>query len=353
MSKRLGNFVEPDDLMSRYGADVVRLWTASVDFTDDISFSEKAMGQVAEIYRRLRNTVRFLLANLFDFDPGSGSLAPAEMSAIDRWALHRLQEVVRQATAAYGEFEFHRVVHALNAFCAVDLSAFYLDVLKDRLYTLAPQDGARRSAQAAMFELAVTLARLMAPLLPHTAEEIWQHLPASARREKSVHLAGWPEPDPKWLNDDLAARWARFLQIRDEVNKALEAARTTGVVEAPLEASVSVFCGPAQRELLEGMGEDLAALFIVSHVAVGRLEDAPHRPQPTAEGGNGRPVRFRRRVDTPVADEGGVAFVPWVQVEVKKAAGRKCARCWLTRPTVGNNTEHKDLCQHCVEVMTR
>jgi isoleucyl-tRNA synthetase len=328
MSKRLGNFVEPGDLMGKYGADVVRLWTASVDFRDDICFSEKAMGQVAEIYRRLRNTVRFLLANLFDCDPGSGSLAPEEMSAIDRWALHRLQEVVRQATAAYEEFEFHRVVHALNAFCAVDLSAFYLDVLKDRLYTSAPHDRARRSAQAAMFELAVTLARLMAPLLPHTAEEIWQHLPASARREKSVHLAGWPEADPKWLNDGLAARWARFLQIRDEVNKALEAARTTGVVEVPLEASVSVFCGPAERELLDGMGEDLAALFIVSEARA-------------YDGAQARSATFTS--DT----------IPGLAVEVKKAAGRKCARCWLTRPSVGNNTEHKDLCQRCVEVMTR
>jgi len=322
MSKRLGNFVEPAELMDKYGADVVRLWTASVDFTDDIRFSDKSMGQAVEVYRRLRNTVRFLLANLYDFDLDSALPAREDMSPIDKWAMHRLQEVVRQVTEAYEKYEFHRVVHALNAFCAVDLSSFYLDVLKDRLYTSAPGDRARRSAQAAMFELAAALARLMAPILSHTAEEIWRHLPAAARKVESVHLADWPQADPKWVDEALAGRWARFFQIRDEVNKALEAARTAGRVETPLEASVSIFCGPAERELLGGMGEDLAALFIVSDAA----------PPP----------------GTSISEA-----IPGLAVEVKKAAGRKCARCWLTRPSVGNNTQHESLCQPCVEVVTR
>ena len=328
MHKRLGNFVEPGALMNKYGADVVRLWAASVDFSDDIRFSEKAMGQVGEIYRRLRNTVRFLLANLFDFEPDADSLPPAQMSPIDRWALHRLQEVVQQVSAAYQEFEFPKAVNALNAFCAVELSAFYLDVLKDRLYVSAPTDRMRRSAQTALFELARTLALLMAPVLSHTAEEIWQHLPAAGSREKSVHLADWPQADQRWLDEDLARRWASFLEIRDEVNRALEIARTTGVVDVPLEASVSIYCQPPQREVLEGMGEDLASLFIVSAAGV---HDSS------------------REHDLTYSSEA----ISGLSIEVKKAGGRKCARCWLTRPSVGNNGEHGTLCQRCVEVVSR
>lgn len=327
MSKRLGNFVEPDDLMARYGSDIVRLWTAAVDFRDDIHFSEKSMGQVAEVYRRLRNTVRFLLANLFDFDPALHSVPREAMSPIDRWALHRLQQVVRQVTEAYSEFEFHKVVHLLNAFCAVDLSAFYLDVLKDRLYVPAPHDPRRRSAQTALYELAHTLARLLAPVLSHTAEEIWRHLPPQPGREQSVHMAEWPQVVEEWVDEQMGARWDRFFFIRSQVNKALEVARNDGTVDQPLQASVTVFAAQPDLALLESMGEDLASLLIVSQAAARPYEEAVDVARATQE-------------------------VEGLAVLVEKAPGRKCVRCWLTRPEVGDNEKHAGLCARCVQVVS-
>jgi len=327
MSKRLGNFVEPDDLMGRYGADIVRLWTASVDFRDDIQFSEKSMDQVVEVYRRLRNTMRFLLANLFDFDPARASVRPAEMMPIDRWALHRLQEIVRQATAAHDDFEFQKVVHALNAFCAVDLSAFYLDVLKDRLYVSAADSPQRRSAQTALYELAQTIARLLAPVLSHTAEEIWRHLPPEQGRPGSVHLAHWPEVVEELVDEEMARTWDRFFLIRSQVTRALELARNDGTVDQPLEASVTLFARPEDGALLEGIGEDLANLLIVSDASVRPAEDAP-------EGA----VRSQE--------------VEGLAVVVQKAGGRKCARCWLTKPEVGDNEQHAGLCARCVRVVS-
>ena len=327
MHKRLGNFVEPGALMNKYGADVVRLWDAAVDFSDDIRFSEKSMGQVAEVYRRLRNTVRFLLANLFDFDPARASVRPAEMMPIDRWALHRLGEVVRQVTAAYDEFEFPKVVHALNAFCAVDLSAFYLDVLKDRLYVSAADSPQRRSAQTALYELAHTVARLLAPVLSHTAEEIWRHLPPEQGRPESIHLAHWPEVVEELVDEELARTWDRFFLIRSQATRALELARNDGTVDQPLEASVTLFARPEDRALLESIGEDLANLLIVSDASVRPAEHAPDAAIRSQE-------------------------VEGLAVVVQKAGGRKCARCWLTKPEVGDNEQHAGLCARCVRVVS-
>ncbi|UCH35356.1 MAG: isoleucine--tRNA ligase [Armatimonadota bacterium] len=324
MSKSLQNIVDPNAIADRYGADILRLWVAYVDFKYDMPMSETIFEQVIEAYRRIRNTVRFMLANLYDFDPAADALEPGDLLQSDRWALHRLQELAAKATRAYEEFEFHRVYHGVNEFCAVDMSAFYLDMLKDRLYTTAAGSRARRSAQTALYGLAHGLARLLAPILSYTAEEIWRHLPGN--HEESVQLAPWPAPDERWLDEDLARRWERILRIRDEVNGALEQARTTGVVDQPLHAGVTLYARDDEADLLRGLGDDLARVLIVSHAAVKDAGEAP-------------PGAFVSSV------------VDGLTIEVAPAAGSKCARCWLVCPSVGERDDHPGLCARCADVI--
>ena len=324
MSKSLQNIVDPNAVADRYGADILRLWVAYVDFKSDMPMSESIFEQVIEAYRRIRNTVRFMLGNLYDFDPERDAPQPHEMLEVDRWALHRLQELTARITRAYEEFEFHRVYHAVNDFCAVDMSAFYLDMLKDRLYTTVAGGRARRSAQVALYRLAHGLARLLAPILSHTAEEIWQHLPGA--REDSVQLAPWPAPDERWRDDELGRRWEDILRVREEVNQALERARTTGVVDQPLHAAVTIYAPAREAELLRGLGDELGRVLIVSRAEVRPAQDAP----PAAYAGQS------------VAD---------LAVEVAPAPGRKCARCWLVQPGVGAQPRHPGLCARCAGVI--
>jgi isoleucyl-tRNA synthetase len=325
MSKSLQNIVDPNAVAERYGADILRLWVAYVDFKYDMPMSETIFDQVVEAYRRIRNTARFLLANLYDFDPAADALAPRDMLEVDRWALHCFQDLADKVTRAYEEFEFHRVYHAVNEFCAVDMSAFYLDMLKDRLYTSAAASRGRRSAQTALYELAHGLARLLAPVLSHTAEEIWQHLPGE--REPSVQLAPWGMPDARWVDAELGQRWERILRVRDEVNKALEQARTTGVVDQPLHAAVTIYAPDDEAALLRELGEELARVLIVSQAEVRAAGEA---------------------AATAVAS----TVVNGLAVEVGAAPGCKCARCWQVLSSVGANAEHPTLCARCAGVVT-
>lgn len=316
-SKSLGNVTNPLDIISRYGADVLRLAVSSFDYFEDMSLTEEAVKRVADVYRRLRNTFRFLLGNLQDFDPQADRVPYNQLYEIDRWALHRLQQVVQKVIQSFERYEFHPVYTGVHHFCAVDLSAFYLDVLKDRLYASGPKDLGRRSAQTVLWELALTLSRLVAPILVHTAEEVWQHLRRQdPRLEESVHLADFPSVRSEWINTELEQRWETLLDLRDEVNKALESAKSEKRISQPLEAMVILKAPSEIYQKIKDYESQLANIFIVSQV---------------------RLVEY--------------AGEEKVQIEIAPAEGTKCARCWLVLPSVGQISNYPDLCARCAEVL--
>ncbi|GAB6875875.1 isoleucine--tRNA ligase [Thermaerobacter litoralis] len=316
MSKSLGNVVDPNDVIRRYGADVLRLWAVSSDYRGDVRISEDILKQMAEIYRKIRNTLRFLLANLGDFDPARDAVAHAELPELDRWALARLAQVTERVRRAYDEYQYHLVYHAVHNFCVTDLSAFYLDVLKDRLYASLPADPQRRAAQTVLYQLARTLTLLLAPVLCHTAEEVWGHLPRLEGDPESVHLALLPEPQEAWRDEELLRRYEVLLEVREEVYRALEQARQDKVIEVPAEARVTI-AGPAAdaARVLESLSERLPELFLVAEVRV----------EPAA--GAGPAVRVER---SPLA---------------------RCARCWRHVAGVGDDPAHPDLCPRCATVI--
>ncbi len=318
MSKSLGNVIAPKEVIDRFGAEILRLWVAASDYRDDIRISETILSQLTDAYRRIRNTCRFLLGNLYDFDPRRDAVAPRAMLEIDRVFLHRWQRLLERTRRAYEEYEFHVVVHGVHTFCANDLSALYLDILKDRLYASAAASPLRRSAQTALFLLAEGLTRLLAPILPFTAEEIWRHLPGSGR-EPSVHLSSLPEPDPAWIDAGLAERWEPVFRVRGEVTRALEAARAEKRIGQSLEAKVVL---EAEGDLYEGLAPfapELPSVFIVSA------------------------VDLRRRAGSGPAG----ATAEAVSVRVEPAPGRKCARCWVFDPSVGESADHPGICRRC------
>jgi isoleucyl-tRNA synthetase len=321
LSKSLGNFQEPQELIKKYGADVVRLWVASVEFTDDIVISPTILERLAEAYRKLRNTFRYALGNLADFDPVKDALPSAELFELDQWILIRAERLVRDCRRWYEEYAFHRAYRAIYDFATVDLSAIYFDVLKDRLYTSAPRWAARRSAQTALYRLAWALVRLVAPLISFTAEEVWQHLRKPAGAPASVHLALFPEPEEltAGLAENQRARaenWDRLIEVRDTVLKSLEAARQEKQIGAPLEACVRLKANGDLLPLLEEYAAELPGLFIVSEVALERD-----------------------------ANDSGLA------VQVERATGVKCERCWKYTSDVGSDTAFPTVCTHCAKAV--
>src|SRR5438034_1395976 len=268
MSKSVGNTVGPEDLIPKYGAEVLRLWVAAEDYTEDIRLSYEILDRLADAYRRIRNTCRFLLGALADFDPERDRVSYDQLEELDRWALLRLGELIARVRKAYEDYQFHVVFHATHNFCAVDLSALYLDIIKDRLYVSAPDDPRRRAAQTVCFEMLTALARLLAPILSFTADEVWGHIPGSGKPE-SVHLVLFPEERGEWLDERLAADWERLLEVRGEVSRALEVARQQGRIGKGLDAVVYLPSVPEEewRPLLEAKGEALlTTLFNVSGV---------------------------------------------------------------------------------------
>jgi isoleucyl-tRNA synthetase len=304
---------------------LLRLWVAAEDYRDDIRISPAIMGQLVEAYRKIRNTCRFLLANLTDFDPSHDAVGLDRLYDIDRWALHRLTLLVSRVRAAYDAYEFHTVFHALNNFCAVDLSAVYLDILKDRLYTEGPASPPRRAAQTALESIVSVLVRLMAPILSFTAEEIWTHLPAASRAVDSVHLSDFPQPSPGWvLAPEHAARWERLFDVRSVVARALERARATKTIGSSLEARVTFYADGPLHEALTRDAAELPGLLIVSAVTI---EPFSHRPTE--------------------AD----LLAPDLAATVTRAPGAKCARCWVYRTDVGADRAHSDVCARCSRVL--
>ena len=325
MSKSVGNVITLDEVLPKYGAEVLRLWVAAEDYTQDIRVSLEILDRLADAYRRMRNTFRFLLGNLGDFDPARDRQSSARLDEVDRWILDRLARLIGRVRRAYEEYEFHTVFHAVHNFCAVDLSALYLDIIKDRLYTSRPDDPRRRAAQTTCFDVFTTLARLMAPILTFTCEEAWRYLPGV--HAESVHLEPFPEAAREWLDETLKRDWDRLLEVRREVAKALEMARNAKLIGSGLEAAVRITHAPEDLpELLRAKRELLPTLFIVSRVDLDRASPAA---SVTYEGQD----------------------IPGLVIGVDRARGEKCERCWMRSEHVGANAVHPTLCERCVPVV--
>ena len=250
MSKSAGNVVAPQEVIDKYGAEVLRLWVSAADYRDDIRISQEILTHLAEAYRRIRNTSRYLLGNLSDFDPGKDRVADKDLLEIDRWALLKLQKLVQRVEKAYDDFEFHVVFHSLHNFCAVDMSSFYLDILKDRLYTAKTASVERRSGQTAMHAILSAMVRLMAPVLSFTADEVWSYMKEGAK-DKSVFLASFPKVEEKYLDKALEERWDRIIAVRGEAAKVLEALRRDKKIGHSLDAEVTLYAAPELHEFLK------------------------------------------------------------------------------------------------------
>ena len=316
MHKSLGNSIEPDEVIKHHGAEILRLWSASVNFHEDVRISQTIETRLVDAYRKLRNTFRYLLGNLSDFDAAKDALTAGELTELDQWILLRAEDLVSRCRGWYEAFEFHKVYHSVYAFATVDLSSIYFDILKDRLYTSAAKSKARRGAQTALYRLLDALVRLMAPLMSFTAEEVWGHM----GRPESVHMAYFPEPAELTAGIGDAARqraanWDRLMEVRDGVLKSLEAARNGKLIGAPLEARVRLSANGSLYPLLEEYARELPALFIVSQVELARA-------------GDGAPG-----------------------VEVERAAGQKCERCWKYTMDVGSDARFPTICGPCASAV--
>jgi isoleucyl-tRNA synthetase len=313
MHKSGGNAVPPDEVIKESGADILRLWCASSNYFDDMRSSKEILQRVTDGYRKLRNTARFALGNLHGFDPPRDAVAEEEMVEIDRWALAELDAVIQTVREAYAAYEFHTVYHRLYNFCTVTLSARYFDIIKDRLYTFAARNKERRSAQTALHRIADALARMLAPLLVFTADEIWENLPPDSDRPAFVHLSVLPKEDHK-AEDSLLSNWERLFAIRDDVLQALEEARVAKQIGSSLEARLEISAAGDSYDLLIRYREDLRYIFIVSQVEVA----------PSGEGASG------------------------VVVKVLPAEGKKCERCWNYSKRVGESGRYPNVCERCV-----
>ena len=349
-SKSLGNGVDPVDIAKRLGGEIVRLWVASVDFREDVAASENLMQRVSDNYRKLRNTFRFLLGNLHDFDPATNAvLYFAKLEPLDQYILARLAELDKKIRRAYDDFEFHRAYHALNEFTNTELSALYLDVLKDRLYTFAPNHPARRSAQTALWHIAETLTRLVAPILSFTADEVWQSLPKVEGREASVHLALFRElaevvpGTVKVIEDD----WEKLLEIRSEVLRALEIERQDGRIGKALEARVHLKVGSVYYAVLDQYKSALAELFGVSQCQIS-LDDS-------LKANFAEPVKAVRSVsliqDPVEAERMSLVNDQALLTVTSRAEGTKCERCWRYTNDVAGDSRFPTVCLRCADAL--
>jgi isoleucyl-tRNA synthetase len=330
MSKSLGNQLEPDAVIKQSGAEVLRLWVAMVDYREEIKIGKEILARVIEAYRKIRNTLRILVANLHDFDPATDRVPLDQLQDVDRYALARYGQAAAKILKAYDDYDFQTISHTINSFATVDLSAFYVDVSKDRLYTFGAASAERRSAQTAIYLMADGLTRLLAPLLPVTADELWRYLPGT--REESVHLADFPADTAALVDEPLLARWKRLLAVREAVNAELERLRREKTVGTSLEATVRLTAGGDVAPLLNDPRTDLPMLFIASAVVV---EEDP------ALGAGVESASGAHYVET-----GGA-----VRVEAARADGAKCERCWRYVPTVSTDAASEGLCERCADAL--
>ncbi|MFC0214174.1 isoleucine--tRNA ligase [Paenibacillus chartarius] len=321
MSKSLGNTIDPLQVSQKLGADILRLWVASSDYQSDQRISDAILNQISEVYRKIRNTLRFMLGNLGGFNPQTDRVAPQAMSELDRFALARLHRMIERVTKAYDKYEFHLVYQSIHHFCAVEMSSFYLDIIKDRLYANAVNDPARKASQTVMYDALVAITTLISPILPHTADEVWKFIPGTELF--SVQVAELPQVDSSLFDEAMERKWEQFLHIRDEVLKALEEARQAKTIGNSLGAKVVLYPNEESAELL-GKFEHLDQLFIVSQAEIGGGYDAA--PDMALKGKH-------------------------TAVAVLTADGEKCERCWIVTPEVGQSKEHPTLCKRCNDVV--
>jgi isoleucyl-tRNA synthetase len=322
MSKSLGNAVAPQKVMNSLGADVLRLWVAATDYANEISVSDEILKRMADSYRRMRNTVRFLLGNLNGFDPHRDAMPTGDLLALDRWALKRTRALQDEVVRAYRGYQFHLIYQKVHNFCVVDLGGLYLDILKDRLYTLPAENPARRSAQTTLMWIAEAMVHWLAPILSFTAEEIWRALPG--KRVESVFLSSWAQL-PEIARETRPIDWDALIALRGDVTRELERLREQGTIGAPLDAEVDVYCAGDNFERFSALGEELRFLFITSSAHV-HSSVAPPDGVVVAESAAG----------------------PGVWIRVRASQHPKCVRCWHRRPDVGSNTRHPELCGRCV-----
>ncbi len=328
MSKSVGNVIAPEEIIKKYGAEILRLWVSSEDYRDDIKISDEILKQLTDAYRKIRNTMRFFLGNLYDFVPARDTVEYRDMEELDRWALHQFETFKRKVTKAYADFDFHVVFHSLHQFCGVTMSAFYLDIIKDRLYTALPDSPERKAAQTVLYDILSGLLRLMAPVMSFTAAEAWEHLPPADDREQrqahEVFLHEFPAENDDAIDAGLDEKWKRLLDVRSEITRALEGARRDKVIGHPLEAKVQVRATGTLAEFLADKWDTLQMISIVSELSHSdTLEGAVYRSED----------------------------LPELQVSVLPAIGEKCERCWLRSETVGGDAEHPELCGRCTTVV--
>jgi isoleucyl-tRNA synthetase len=321
MSKSVGNTIEPEKIIKQYGAEVLRLWIASVEYNEDVRLSDTILLRIAEAYRKLRNTFRYALGNLADFDPATDAVSGTDLLEVDQWVLTETDELVSKCRRWYEEFAFHKVYRAVYDFATINLSSVYFDIAKDRLYTASTNSRARRSAQTALYRINYALVRLLAPLMSFTTEEAWSHMKKPADAPASVHVALFPEPGEvtEGLPDEIrgrAANWSRLMGVRDAVLKELEVKRQEKFIGAPLEARVTLAANGDLHPLLERYAGELPGLFLVSEVAL------VNEPSDT------------------------------VRVTVERATGDKCERCWKYTHDVGFDTRFANICRACAEAVT-
>ncbi|MEH7222486.1 isoleucine--tRNA ligase [Bacillus sp. JJ1566] len=322
MSKSLGNVVVPEKVMKQLGADILRLWVASVDYQSDVRVSDAILKQVAEVYRKIRNTFRFLLGNLSDFNPETDAVPVNELREVDRYILVKLNKLIDKVKTSYENYEFAGVYHSVHNFCTIELSSFYLDFAKDILYIEAANQQDRRSIQTVLFEALLSLTKLVTPILPHTADEVWSHI--DSVKEESVQLVDMPNSVEIPNADQLEAKWDSFMELRDDVLKALEKARNEKVIGKSLASSITLYPNNEAKSLLDSIEENLKQLFIVSGFEIGgAYEDAPANAQVFEQ----------------------------VKIVVGVAEGETCDRCWVVTPTVGEDQDHPTLCTRCASVV--
>jgi isoleucyl-tRNA synthetase len=325
MSKSIGNTIEPQEVISKSGAEILRLWASMVDYREELRIGPEILARVVEAYLKLRNTLRILVANLYDFTPEKDALPVDQLHELDRFALARYAEVASRVIRAYDEYDFPAVPQAVNSLITVDVSAFYVDVSKDRLYTMAPKSTARRSAQTALYTMADGLARLIAPIVPVTADELWRFLPG--KREDSVHLADFPSGLDALVDPALSERWQRLMKLRDAVNIEIERLRQAKVVGKSLEAKVEVRATGRLATLLERYRDDLPTLFITSDVIVSGAPSA------------GDATVYKESDDS------------WATIVVSRADGVRCERCWRYVPAVSTDPASPGLCRRCEDAL--
>lgn len=328
MSKSAGNVIAPQEVINKLGAEILRLWVCSEDYKEDIRISENILNRLSEAYRRIRNTCRYLLGNLEDFHPQTDRVPYEQMEEIDQWVLHKFQELTTKISQAYETYEFHLIFHSLHNFCTVDLSSFYLDISKDRMYTHPANSLSRKSGQTVMYEIILGMVKLMSPVLCFTAEEIWKYLPDRENLPKSVYLSSFPELQKDHLNPNLVSKWESLLKVRGEVAKTLESARANKLIGHSLEACVEVILGDsALYSLLNGSIDLLKTILIVSA------------------------VKLQLNTSIPTEEYTKSEILDHFYVKVTRAEGGKCVRCWKYDPSVGKSDEHPGLCEKCLSVI--